>query len=191
MDCPVSKTLPWTARSLWAYEAAGSLVAALWYFISESDICSLPRPGLKPPQCKAHKVHIQSLSLIIPRILLLCTFVWFLTWPFKLNTHHPSSSVSSHGLIPRNPRVLSSTKIIPQINLDFKIFFVLFHQAITVYRCLLMDALLKIHVLSVSVTLTRLTTSWVGDRPLATLTIQIRSSNPPPFTLTVSNWLTI
>jgi hypothetical protein len=62
-------------------------------------------------------------------------------------------------------------------------FFVLFHQSITVYKCLPMDASLKIHALLVSVTWTRLTTSWVEDSLLTTLTIQTRSTNPLPLSL--------
>jgi hypothetical protein len=57
--------------------------------------------------------------------------------------HPPSSSVGSHVLIPRNLNILSSTKIISLITLHFKIFVVLFHQAITVYKSLLVDATLK------------------------------------------------
>jgi hypothetical protein len=61
----------------------------------------------------------------------------------KRYNHSSSCPVGSHVLIPSNLSVLSSTKLISEITLHFKLFFVLFHQAITIYRCLLMDTSLK------------------------------------------------
>jgi hypothetical protein len=105
--------------------------------------------------------------------------------------HPASSSVDLHVLILRNLSVLSSANIISQITLHLKIFFVLFHQAITVYRFLFMDAKLKIPC---TVSLCNLNTTYhfLGRRMTARYINYSNSQfKSTLFIHTVLNWLTI
>jgi hypothetical protein len=104
----------------------------------------------------------------------------------RLTTRPPKPL--SHVLVPRNISVLGSTKTAEHHR--FSVYCIAKLLQFTIV-CLYGSDLGTPRTVSRTVTWTRLLTSKVSNRPLATLTTQNRSSNPPPFILTVPNLLTI
>jgi len=94
----------------------------------------------------------------------------------------------------RESKCLISKPVISYITGHHKVFFVLFHQTIKVYRCLRAWMHRWICAISLRLTYTRLITSWVETRLLD----YVKFSNSHSFKsiphlniLTVPNWLTV
>jgi hypothetical protein len=105
--------------------------------------------------------------------------------------HPPSSSVGLHALLSGNLSVRSSTKIISKTIVHHKCSLYYFTKLFQFADLVCVDASLR-NPCTVSLSNLNMTYHFLVIRQTAAkVTNQTHSSNPPPFILTVPNWLTI